>query len=77
MGVFLLVMHMGHPRLLQSSAASKITNMAVKLIGSHEHMNRPSACFEVRSWIENIATQCAGMIAAMAVVVKNNSVIQV
>jgi hypothetical protein len=26
---------------------SKITNMAVKLIGSHEHMNRPSACYGI------------------------------
>jgi hypothetical protein len=38
MSVFSLVMLMGHPRLLQLSG-SKITNMAVKLIGSHEHMN--------------------------------------
>ena len=30
---------------------SKITNMVVKLIGSHEHMNRPSACYGIRSWI--------------------------
>jgi hypothetical protein len=61
---------------------SKLTNMAVKLIGSHEHMNRPSSCFGIRSWIGgdsrlNIATQCVGMIAAMIVIVKNNGVIQV
>jgi hypothetical protein len=58
--------------------------MAVKLIGSHEHMNRPSSCFGIRSWIGgesrlNIATQCAGTgtIAAIIVNVKNNGVIRV
>jgi hypothetical protein len=56
------VMLMGHSRLLQSSGARSPIWL---LIGSHENMNRPSACYGIRSWIGgdsrlNIATQCAG-----------------